>query len=48
MTCHSVTVGGDGNAHISITDESEPVFAICQGCSCDDAPIVTATPNPGK
>ncbi|KAA0192642.1 hypothetical protein HAZT_HAZT001198 [Hyalella azteca] len=47
VTCADVTVNGDGTAQITITNEEEPIFAICQGCSCDDAPIVTATQGPG-
>ena len=47
ITCAQITVGADGSASISITNEEEPVFAICQGCTCDDAPTVTATQGPG-
>ena len=48
VTCADVTVGADGTAMITITNEEEPIFAICQGCVCDDAPTVTATHGPGK
>lgn len=46
VTCASVTVGADGNAMVSITNEEEPIFAICQDCTCDEAAIVTATADP--
>nr|AWU67110.1 putative alpha-amylase [Crangon crangon] len=46
ISCQSVTVKGDGTVQVSITNEEEPVFAICQGCDCSDIPIVTATPGP--
>ena len=45
ITCAQITVGADGSASVSITNEEEPVFAICQGCTCGEAPIVTATDN---
>ncbi|KAK8405762.1 hypothetical protein O3P69_001926 [Scylla paramamosain] len=48
VSCQSVTVGGDGTAHVSITNEEEPVFAICQGCDCTEPPVVTATPEPDR
>lgn len=48
ITCSDVTVEADGTAMITIINEEEPVFAICQGCSCDDAPIVTATQGTGS
>lgn len=47
ISCQSVTVGSDGMAQISITNEEEPVFAICEGCDCSEPPVVTATPEPG-
>ncbi|XP_064112997.1 alpha-amylase-like isoform X2 [Macrobrachium nipponense] len=46
VSCQSVTVNGDGTVEISITNEDEPVFAICVGCDCSEPPIVTATPGP--
>ena len=47
ITCNDVTVNADGSANVFIPNQDEPVFAICQGCTCDDAPVVTATPGPG-
>jgi alpha-amylase len=46
VTCSEVTVAADGTALVTITNEEEPIFAICQGCDCGDAPIVTATGGP--
>ncbi|CAG0902207.1 unnamed protein product [Darwinula stevensoni] len=37
-----VTVNGDGNAQIRITNADEPILAICQGCDGDTWP----TPDP--
>lgn len=48
VSCQEVTVNGDGSVHISITNEEEPVFAICVGCDCSEPPVVTATPGPGE
>ncbi|KAL7644676.1 UNVERIFIED_CONTAM: hypothetical protein RMT77_004217 [Armadillidium vulgare] len=45
ISCKSVTVEADGTALVEIDNEDEPVFAICQGCSCEDAAVVTATPE---
>ncbi|CAL4138325.1 unnamed protein product, partial [Meganyctiphanes norvegica] len=46
VSCQQVTVGADGTAQISITNEDEPVMAICVGCDCSAPPVVTATPGP--
>lgn len=46
VSCQQVTVAADGTAQISITNEDEPVMAICVGCDCSAPPIVTATPGP--
>ncbi|KAK3852672.1 hypothetical protein Pcinc_040753 [Petrolisthes cinctipes] len=48
VSCQSVTVNGDGTALVSITNEEEPVFAICEGCDCSEPPTVTATPDPDR
>ncbi|XP_047486576.1 alpha-amylase-like [Penaeus chinensis] len=48
VSCQDVTVNGDGSVHISITNEEEPVFAICVGCDCSEPPVVTATPGPDQ
>ncbi|KAK8732749.1 hypothetical protein OTU49_006906 [Cherax quadricarinatus] len=48
VSCQSVTVQSDGTVQVTITNEEEPVFAICVGCDCSEPPIVTATPQPDQ
>ncbi|KAK7085956.1 hypothetical protein SK128_005871 [Halocaridina rubra] len=48
VSCQTVNVNADGTALISISNEEEPVLAICQGCTCEEPPVVTATPGPDQ
>ena len=48
ISCNKVTVQGNGEVVVSITDEEEPVLAICQDCKCSDVPVAEEIPLKGK